>query len=221
MPSHDGRPAGLSWNYDRAEIVADGIVHAVGVSLGLAGAAILLFATHLARDAVAAAAVYAAGLLAVLGLSAAYNLWPVSPAKWLLRRFDHAAIYVLIAGTYTPFLALSKVGAMAFGLLAFIWVTALLGAAVKLAFPGRFDRYAIALYLLLGWSGIIGARPLVAALPGPILWLLAAGGMFYSVGVAFHLWERLRFQNAIWHAFVVAAACCHYAAVLEYTTIGS
>jgi hemolysin III len=221
MPSHDGRPAGLSWSYDRAEIVADGIVHAVGVGLGLVGAVVLLFAAHLARGAAAPVAVYAAGLLAVLGLSAAYNLWPVSPAKWLLRRFDHAAIYVLIAGTYTPFLALSKTGAMAFSLLAFIWITALLGAAVKLLFPWRLDRYAIALYLLLGWSGIIGARPLVAALPGPILWLLAAGGILYSAGVAFHLWDRLRFQNAIWHAFVVAAACCHYAAVLEYTTISS
>jgi hemolysin III len=218
MPSHDGRPAGLSWNYDRAEIVADGIVHAIGVSLGLIGAIVLLFVAYLARDgALLPVAVYAVGLLAVLGLSAAYNLWPVSPVKWLLRRFDHAAIYVLIAATYTPFLA----GFAGRGLLAFVWLTALLGAAVKLLFPGRFDRCAIALYLLLGWSGLIGARPLVAALPGPILWLLAAGGIFYSAGVAFHLWERLRFQNAIWHAFVVVAACCHYAAVLEYTTIGS
>jgi hemolysin III len=90
---------------------------------------------------------------------------------------------------------------------------------VKLLFPGRFDRCTIALYLLLGWSGIIGDLPLVAALPEPILWLLAAGGLFYSAGVAFHLWEKLRFQNAIWHAFVVVAACCHYAAVLEYTTL--
>jgi hemolysin III len=221
MPSHHGRRTDLCWNYDRAEVVADGIVHAVGISLGLVGAVVLLFATHLAPDALAPVAVYAAGLLAVLGLSAAYNLWPVSRVKWLLRRFDHAAIYVLIAGTYTPFLALSRMGAMALSLLAFIWVTALLGAAVKLVFPGRLDRCAIALYLLLGWSGTIGARPLVAALPGPILWLLAAGGILYSAGVAFHLWERLRFQNAIWHAFVVAAACCHYAAVLEYTTISS
>jgi hemolysin III len=219
MPAHDGRPAGLSWNYDRAEMVADGIVHAIGVSLGLVGADVLLFVVHLARDAVAPVALYAAGLLSVLGFSAAYNLWPVSPAKWLLRRFDHAAIYVLIAATYTPFLALSKTGLAGFGLLAFLWLTALVGAAVKLAFPGRFDRSAIALYLLLGWSGIIAGRSLVAALPEPILWLLAAGGLFYSAGVAFHLWEKLRFQNAIWHAFVVVAACCHYAAVLEYTTL--
>jgi hemolysin III len=220
MSACDGRPAGLSWKYDRAEIVADGIVHAIGVSLGLVGAVILLFIAHLAGGgAVLPVAVYAAGLLAVLGLSAAYNLWPVSPVKWLLRRFDHAAIYLLIAATYTPFLAQPKAGFAGFGLLAFLWVTALLGATLKLAFPGRFDRCAIALYLLLGWSGIIGDRPLVAALPGPILWLLAAGGILYSGGVAFHLWEKLRFQNAIWHAFVVAAACCHYAAVLEYTTL--
>jgi hemolysin III len=210
------------WNYDRAEIVADGVVHAIGVSLGLAGAAFLLFVAHLARGgAVTPVAVYAAGLLAALGFSAAYNLWPVSPAKWLLRRFDHAAIYVLIAATYTPFLAQPKAWIAGFGLLAFVWLTALIGAAVKLMFPGRFDRCAVALYLLLGWSGIIGDPPLVAALPGSVLRLLAAGGVLYSAGVAFHLWERLRFQNAIWHAFVVVAACCHYVAVLEYMTINS
>jgi hemolysin III len=156
-----------------------------------------------------------------LGLSAAYNLWPVSPVKWLLRRLDHAAIFVLIAATYTPFLAEPQSRFAGLGLLAFVWVVALLGATVKLLFPGRFDRCAIALYLLLGWSGLIGDLPLVAALPEPILWLLAAGGLFYSAGVAFHLWEKLRFQNAIWHACVVVAACCHYAAVLEYTTIRS
>jgi hemolysin III len=220
MPDHDGRPVGLTWNYDRAEIVADGIVHAIGVGLGLVGAVILLFIARPAVDGtILPVAVYLGGLLAVLGFSAAYNLWPVSRIKWLLRRFDHAAIFVLIAATYTPFLAEPQSGFAGLGLLAFVWVTALLGASVKLLFPGRFDRWTIALYLLLGWSGVIGDLPLVAALPRPILWLLAAGGLFYSAGVAFHLWEKLRFQNAIWHAFVVVAACCHYAAVLEYTTL--
>src|SRR5579864_1942312 len=133
MPTHDGRPAGLSWNYDRAEIVADGIVHAIGVGLGLVGAVILLFIAHFAGDGtVLPVAVYLGGLLAVLGLSAAYNLWPVSRIKWLLRRFDHAAIFVLIAATYTPFLAEPQSGFAGLGLLAFVWVTALLGASVKL-----------------------------------------------------------------------------------------
>src|SRR5260370_28414182 len=95
--------------------------------------------------------IYAAGLLAALGLSAAYNLWPVSGAKWLLRRFDHAAIYVLIAATYTPFLAALKTGAAGIGLLIVVWVTALIGACTKLLLPGRFDRLSIAFYLLLGW----------------------------------------------------------------------
>src|SRR5258708_40066389 len=128
------------WNFDRAEIVADGVVHAIGVGLGLVGAAFLLFVAHLARGgAVAPVAVYAAGLLAALGFSAAYNLWPVSPAKWLLRRFDHAAIYVLIAATYTPFLAEPKTGFAGLGLLAFVWLAALAGAPVALVFSGRFD----------------------------------------------------------------------------------
>jgi hypothetical protein len=125
MPSCDGRQAGFHWDYDRAEIIADGVVHAIGVGLGLVGAVfLLLVAGHSAIGGeVVPVAIYAAGLLAALGLSAAYNLWPVSGAKWLLRRFDHAAIYVLIAATYTPFLAALKAGAASIGLLIVVWVT--------------------------------------------------------------------------------------------------
>jgi hypothetical protein len=142
MPSCDGRQASFHWDYDRAEIIADGVVHAIGVGLGLVGAVfLLLVAGHSAIGGeVVPVAIYAAGLLAALGLSAAYNLWPVSGAKWLLRRFDHAAIYVLIAATYTPFLAALKAGAASIGLLIVVWVTALIGACTKLLLPGRFDR---------------------------------------------------------------------------------
>jgi hemolysin III len=217
-----GRPRRLRWNYDRVEIIADGVVHAIGIGLGLAGAVFLFLALrHSAAGDIASVAVYAAGLLAALGLSAAYNLWPLSPAKWLLRRFDHSAIYLLIAGTYTPFLAQLKTGFAAAGLMIAVWATALVGAGLKLLLPGRFDRLSIAFYLLLGWSGVIAYRPIAAVLPSSALWLLAIGGVLYSAGVAFHVWERLRFQNAIWHAFVLLAACCHYAAVLECVTLST
>jgi hemolysin III len=168
----------------RSEIIADGIVHAIGVSLGLVGAIFLLLVSHSGSGGdITSIAVYTAGLLAVLGLSAAYNLWPVSPAKWVLRRFDHSAIYALIAATYTPFLAQLKTELAATGLMITVWVTAAIGAGIKLFLPGRFDRLAIALYLLLGWSGVIAYRPVVAALPGSTLWLLAVGGVLYSAGV--------------------------------------
>jgi hemolysin III len=104
-------------------------------------------------------------------------------------------------------------------LLTGVWVTAGLGVMLKLVLPGRFDRVAVALYLLLGWSGVIFRGSVFASLPSLTIWLLAAGGL-YSVGVIFHLWESLRFQNAIWHAFVLLAAGCHYTAALDYAVLG-
>ncbi|MGE0750010.1 MAG: hemolysin III family protein [Variibacter sp.] len=217
MTDFDGRPVRFVWRYTRAEIIADGVVHALGVALGLVGAVVLLV---LAADSsgaisVVSAAVYATGLITVLGLSAAYNLWPVSRLKWWLRRLDHSAIYLLIAATYTPFLLHLKGGLVPFGMLAAIWLVATAGIVVKLVLPGRFDRVAVVLYLLLGWSGVLLYDSIVSALSPTTLILLAAGGTLYSVGVIFHVWQSLRFQNAIWHGFVLVAALCHYFAVLE------
>jgi len=208
------RAGKINWDYDRSEIIADGVVHAIGVLLGLIGAVALLLATVKAqRIEVTPVAIYVVGLLAMLGLSAAYNMWPISPTKWILRRFDHSAIYLLIAATYTPFLALLKSSLLAAGLGIGVWVSALIGIALKLALPGRFDRFAIVLCLLLGWSGVIAYDAITSALPSTSLWLLAGGGALYSIGTLFHLWQRLRFQNAIWHGFVLLAASCHYSAV--------
>jgi hemolysin III len=151
----------------------------------------------------------------MLGLSAAYNLWPVSDTKWILRRFDHSAIYILIAGTYTPLMTQVKASVETVALLAGIWVAALAGAALKLALPGRLDRVSILLYLILGWSVVAVYDSVAAALPASALALIAAGGLLYSGGVVFHVWSGLRFQNAIWHAFVLAAAACHWGAILD------
>jgi hemolysin III len=218
---NDRRPAGFPWNYDRSEMVADGVIHVIGICFGLIGAVTLIVVGSRATKIVAIESVfvYAVGLLAMLGFSAAYNLWPVSETKWILRRFDHSAIYVLIAGTYTPFMAQLKIS-LTSDLLTGLWVTAGLGVMLKLVLPGRFDRVAVALYLLLGWSGVIFYGSVFASLPSLTIWLLAAGGTLYSVGVIFHLWESLRFQNAIWHAFVLLAAGCHYTAVLDYAVLG-
>src|SRR5262245_10199614 len=156
--------------------------------------------------------VYVIGLVTMLVISAAYNMWPVSPVKWVLRRFDHSAIYLLIAGTYTPFLGQMKDALVSAGLGIGVWLSATVGVALKLALPGRFDRLAIILCLLLGWSGIITYDSLASAIPSSSLWLLAIGGVLYSLGTLFHVWQRLRFQNAIWHGFVLLAASCHYSA---------
>ena len=217
MIDENGRPAAAGRDYDRAEVTLDALVHGVGLVLGIVGTAVLIAFT-LRSPAVGdlpVAIVYTTGLLAMLGFSAAYNLWPVSRIKWLLRRFDHSAIYLLIAATYTPFIAQMKNGLLATTLLAGVWTVAAVGIVLKLALPGRFDRFSIVLYLALSWSGV-AMYEVIAALPASTLWLLGAGGLLYSFGVVFHLWESLRFQNAIWHVFVVLAAACHYTAVIDY-----
>jgi hemolysin III len=208
-------PGEISWDYDRAELIADGVVHATGTILGLIGAiAIVTAAIQIDRIEMAPIGIYIIGLVAMLVLSAVYNMWPISPTKWVLRRFDHSAIYLLIAGTYTPFLAQLKIGLASMSLGIGVWSSAIIGMVLKLALPGRFDRVAVVLFLLLGWSGAIAYDAFASVLPTSSLWLLATGGILYSVGVLFHAWRRLRFHNAIWHGFVLLAASCHYAAVL-------
>ncbi|CAA2160254.1 Hly-III family protein [Methylobacterium sp. GXF4] len=214
--AEDGRPLTLTWHYTPREIVADGVIHGLGVVLGLSGAVALVataLTAHLGFGERAAVVLYATALVLMLGVSAVYNLYPVSPRKWLLRRADHALIYLMIAGTYTPLVALVGSGTRAYLLLAVIWLVALVGIAIKLFMPGRYDRLSIGLYLMLGWSGLLAYESVIAALQPTALWLLAIGGMLYSVGVLFHVWRTLPFQNAIWHGFVLAATACHYGTI--------
>lgn len=210
-----GMNAPITWNYDRAETIADAVVHGLGIALAIGGgAALMILAVHHANvSQLTAVAIYIAGLAAMIGFSAAYNLWPLTPFKWWLRRCDHSAIYLLIAATYTAFV-LPMHGTASDAILIVQWVSAFAGIALKLFFPGRFDRASIALYLVMGWSGLFVIGPMAAALAPLTLALIVAGGVLYSAGVIFHVWESLRFQNAIWHGFVLLAAACHYGAVL-------
>src|SRR5262245_3346101 len=179
----DRCPGQISWEYDRTEIIADGVVHSVGICLGLVGTiAIVAIAAKLDGIDVAPVLVYVIGLVTMLAFSAAYNMWPVSPAKWILRRFDHSAIYLLIAGTYTPFLAQMTNTLVSAILGGGVWLSAIIGMALKLALPGRFDRLAIVLCLLLGWSGVFAYDSIASTLPSSSIWLLAIGGILYSLG---------------------------------------
>jgi hemolysin III len=212
------RNPNFAWPYDRTERIADGVIHTIGCVFGIIAAPWLLIIAARAGNPheFAAIAVYALGLVAMLGLSAAYNMWPVSPAKWLLRRFDHAAIYVMIAGTYTAFVSQLPGDAASRALLIGVWMAAIIGVALKLLLPGHYDRLAIILYLLIGWSGAAYFQRVVEALPGASLALLLIGGALYTIGVVFHASQGLRFQNVIWHGFVLAAAICHYAAIFIF-----
>ena len=215
-------PASVRWTYDRAELWADGVVHVAGLIAALIGVALLMgVAAPGAETALAVAlGIYAAGLVAVKAISALYNMWPVSQVKWVLRRFDHAAIYLLIAGTYTPFLVLLDDRGVATILLAVIWLIAVIGVALKIGLPGRLDRLSIVLYLGMGWSGLAAGGVVYQSLSATTLALIAAGGIVYTVGVIFHMWKGLRFHNAIWHVFVLAGSALFYAAIWD-ATLGS
>jgi len=208
MPK-DRRPSG-------GELVADGVVHALGVGLGLPAALGLVIAAAVSDTTgqLAPVALYAAGLIAMFGCSAAYNVFRRSRRRDWLRRFDHAAIFAMIAGSYTPFTVLRLGGAWSAGLTAGIWAVACLGIAAKLCQPRWIEPISVALYLALGWIGVVAAGPFRETMEPATLVLLAAGGSIYSAGVIFHLWRRLPYHNAIWHGFVLVAAGVHYAAVL-------
>ncbi|GIL03246.1 MAG: DNA-binding protein [Alphaproteobacteria bacterium] len=204
--------AGLFRQHSGAERLADGIVHAVGILASLVGVAVLL-AVALPRLNAASGtglAIYGVTLIGMFSASAAYNLVP----NWkpALRRLDQAAIFMKIAGTYTPLVIVIS-GLFAYAVLAAVWVAALAGGLVKLALGPRFDRLTVPFYLTLGWASLLLAWPIFATLPLSAALLLVAGGLLYSVGVVFHLWDRLAFQNAIWHGFVLAAAACHFTAI--------
>jgi hemolysin III len=205
--------------YSRAELVADGCIHITGVAFSLLAAAAMLTLAAKALPAASTASlgVYAFGMVAVFACSAAYNMaTPARPAlKAILRRFDHAAIYVKIAGTYTP-LALLKIGdAVGLALLGAVWAITAFGATAKLLWPERLVRTSYVLYLVQGWAVVAAFDSLVPAVSSRVLILLVVGGCLYTVGVVFHLWEKLPYHNAIWHAFVLLASGCHFAAIIE------
>jgi hemolysin III len=199
-----------------AEQWLDRLLHWVGLAASLAAAATLTWVTvHGSGRAIAGVLVYCVGLLAMIGCSALYHLSEDARRKPLFRRLDHAAIFLLIAATYTPFALDAVAGLEGIGLLAFVWAVAGCGMILKLFKPDAIEGSSIAVYLLLGWSGFALGDRLLSALATPTLVLLAAGGVLYTVGVAFHVWKNLRFQNPIWHGFVLGGAACHFMAVFH------
>lgn len=212
----DQTPAELPHYRDGAERMADFVVHLTGLGLALFGGGMLLGIAigfgHVGR--LAAAAIYAAGLLTMLALSTAYNFAP-SRFQPLLRRFDHAGIFFMIAASYTPFTTGVLTGAWALWMTVAVWSIASFGIVAKLLLPGLARGFWVLVYLALGWLMMIAIQPLMQGLGGPApLILLAVGGGLYSLGVAFYANKKLRFRRAIWHGHVVVAACVHWVAIL-------
>jgi hemolysin III len=201
---------------------ADLVVHVVGLTLALIGGSILLVFAIEARSIskVVGVAIYAAGLLAMLAFSTAYN-FAKPQYRPALRRLDHAGIFLMIAGSYTPFTTHNLTGAWAWGMTAAVWAIAGLGALGKL-FLTRVDRrFWIGVYLALGWLVVVAMKPMLDSVTWVALLLLGVGGLLYTTGVIFYVNKRLKFSRAIWHGHVVAAAGAHWAAVLLGVVLAS
>ena len=203
--------------YTGRERLADGCVHVIGVAASLVALAALLIVGAMSQTTlwVVSLAIYGVALVLMFSFSAGYNLVVRPKLKGVLRRLDHAAIFLMIAGTYTPFALMKMDAASGLWLLGVVWTMAAIGIAIKLFAPRYLEGLSTALYLVQGWAVIAAWHPLASAVPERVLLLLALGGVLYTVGVVFHLWQRLPYQNAIWHGFVLLAASVHYVAVLD------
>ncbi len=205
-------PAGLT-----LEELANTLTHGFGLVLSIAGFVVLLVLAivHGSASHIVACSIYGATLISLYAASTLYHA-AVSPGvKNALRIFDHSAIYLLIAGTYTPFLLLYLRGPWGWSLFGVIWGLAFAGIVFKFCFVDHFPHLSTAVYLLMGWLIVIAAKPVLTHVPTiTLLWILA-GGLLYTSGVVFYCWRRLPYSHAVWHAFVLAGSACHYVAVLR------
>jgi hemolysin III len=198
------------------EELANSITHAAGFALSMAGFVMLIYlaATRGTARHIVSCAIYGATLISVYAASTLYHAIPSARAKRVLRILDHSAIYLLIAGTYTPFLLINLRGAWGWSLFGVIWGLAAAGIVLKVWFVEHFAILSTVIYIAMGWLAVIAAKPLLAAIPrNGIAWLLA-GGVMYTAGVVFYASKRIRFGHVIWHVFVMAGSACHYVAVL-------
>ncbi|MBL4248430.1 hemolysin III family protein [Vibrio fluvialis] len=205
--------------YSVKEEVANAISHGIGLILGIVGLVLLLVkAVDHRADAltIVSMSIYGGSMIALFLASTLYHAIPHQNAKRWLKTFDHCAIYLLIAGSYTPFLLVSLRTPLAFGLMIVIWSIALIGIIMKIAFVYRFKRLSLVTYLTMGWLSLIVIYQLALNLDVGGVTLLAAGGVVYSLGVIFYVAKRIPYNHAIWHAFVLAGCACHFLAIYLY-----
>jgi hemolysin III len=207
--------------YSTAEEIASSVIHGIGIGLSIAGLAVLAAYAAPGGDVrhIASVGVYGSTLILLYTASTLYHGVPIERAKPLLRQLDHAAIFLLIAGTYTPFTLITLAGPWGWSLFAIVWTIALAGIWMIVK---RVEKrgITIALYVGLGWIGLVAIGPLVRSLPAGGLWLLFGGGVCYTLGVPFYLARRLPFNHALWHVFVLAGSILQFFAVLLYVLPG-
>ena len=201
--------------YTPREELANAVTHGFGLALSVGGLALLVTAAALRGDAwhVTSAAIFGATLVLLYTTSTLYHSFRAADAKRLLRKFDHAAIFLLIAGSYTPFLLVTLRGTLGWWLFGIVWGLAAAGIALKFWFAGKYRVISTLIYLAMGWLVLTAVRPLALALGPQALWLLLGGGLCYTGGTVFYLWKRLPYHHAVWHLCVLAGSACHWAAV--------
>jgi hemolysin III len=203
----------------RAEEWVSSITHAIGVALAAAALSTLVILAHRAGDArrIVTLSIYGASLILLYLASTCYHAChPVKNPrlKHWFRIWDHAAIYALIAGTYTPFLLVMVRGAWGWSLFGVVWAITAIGTSIKLFYVDRYEKLSVAMYVLMGWVGFIAIKPFLENIPGGALAWIGVGGLAYTTGIIFYFWDRLPFNHAIWHLFVLAGSACHFLAML-------
>lgn len=204
--------------YTLGEEIAHAVTHGVGLLLSIAGLAVLVVRASVRGDAwhVIGCAVFGVTLVLLYAASTLYHSIRHERAKRVLRKLDWSAIFLLIAGSYTPFTLVSLRGGWGWTLLALVWGLAILGIVLQVAIPTRVRRISVAIYLAMGWLVVIAIEPLFRSLHPEGLMLLILGGLAYTLGLAFYGWRRLPYNHAVWHIFVLAGSACHFSCVLGY-----
>ncbi|NTW02620.1 MAG: hemolysin III family protein [Oscillochloris sp.] len=204
--------------FSLGEIIANAVTHGIGAALAIAGLAVLVTFASLYGDAwhIVSVSIYGATLIFLYLFSTLYHSIQEPQVNRVLRIFDHSAIFLLIAGTYTPFTLVTLRGPLGWTLFGIVWGLALFGVAFQTTLLRRHISISLGLYIGMGWAIIVAVRPMMEALPMPGIILLVAGGLAYTLGVAFYVWHRLPYHHAIWHLFVLAGSSLHFFAVLFY-----
>ncbi|MFQ5641851.1 MAG: hemolysin III family protein [bacterium] len=200
------------------EVIANSITHGIGAALSIAGLAILVLLAALKGDVwrIVSFSVYGTTLVVLYLASTLYHSFQNPKVKHLFKIIDHAAIYLLIAGTYTPFMLVSLRGAWGWTLFGIIWGLALSGIVFKAFYIHRFTKLSVVFYILMGWLCVLALKKMQVSIPlGGLVWL-AVGGVLYTVGIIFYAWQGLKYSHAIWHLFVLGGSICHYFSILLY-----
>ena len=208
-------------HYSFREEVANAVTHGTGVLLSVAGLTAMVLLAAWTGDAwkVWSVVVFGVSMTLLYLCSTLYHAIPPGSVKKFFRKLDHSAIYLLIAGTYTPFLLVSLRGAWGWSLFGVIWGMAVVGCAFKAFFVGKWDKVSTAMYLLMGWTALVAIKPVIEAVPTGGIILMALGGLAYTVGVFFYIYDRIPYNHAIWHGFVMAGTAFHFFGVLFYVVL--